>query len=153
LSGDRAIDILRTIWQPLRNDRPEPRRLTLGDVIDPATSGRIDRALAVIMPGPSRLTGEGVAEIQCHGGPFVVRRIVGLAMVAGARMAEAGEFMRRAYLNGRIDLAEAEAVADIVAARSDIALSQALSQLSGMLSDRLSGLRQQVIAIRAHLEA
>ena len=104
------------------------------------------------MPHPASLTGEDVAEIQCHGGPFVVRRIVALALDAGARLAEPGEFTRRAFLNGRIDLAEAEAIADIVAARSDSALANALSQLSGALSARVEELRAQVVAIRAHLE-
>jgi tRNA modification GTPase len=126
--------------------------MRLGDVVDPATGARIDRALAVVMRGPASLTGEDVAEIQCHGGPFVVRRIVALAVGAGARMAEPGEFTRRAFLNGRIDLAEAEAVADIVAARSESALAIALDQLSGALSARVAELRAQVVAIRAHLE-
>ena len=85
-------------------------------------------------------------------GPFVVRRIVALALDAGARLAEPGEFTRRAFLNGRIDPAEAEAVADIVDARSDSALANAISQLSGALSTRVEELRAQVVAIRAHLE-
>src|SRR6202161_27083 len=110
-----------------------PRMMRLGDVVDPATGARIDRALAVVMPHPASLTGEDVAEIQCHGGQFVVRRIVAIAVGAGARIAEPGEFTRRAFLNGRMDLAEAEAVADIVDARSDSALANALSQLSGAL--------------------
>ena len=104
------------------------------------------------MPTPGSLTGEDVVEIQCHGGPFIVRRIVALATDAGARIAEPGEFSRRAFLNGRIDLAEAEAVADLVSARSEAALAQALSQLSGALSARVGELRSEVIAIRAHLE-
>ena len=152
LSGPRALEILDSIWRPTHAHVREPRKLYLGDVIDPATGALIDRALAVTMPMPASLTGEDVCELQCHGGPFVVRRIVALAMSSGARIAEPGEFTRRAFLNGRMDLAEAEAVADIVAARSDLALSQALSQLSGALSERVSQLRGQVIAIRAHLE-
>jgi tRNA modification GTPase len=126
--------------------------MRLGDLVDPATGARIDRALAVVMRAPASLTGEDVAEIQCHGGPFVVRRIVAIAVAAGARLAEPGEFTRRAFMNGRMDLAEAEAVADIVAARSDSALAIALEQLSGALSFRVAELRGQVIAIRAHLE-
>ena len=78
--------------------------------------------------------------------PFVVRRIIWIALDAGARLAEPGEFTRRAFLNGRMDLAEAEAVADIIAARSDSALANALSQLSGALSERVAELRAQVIA-------
>ncbi|HEV2170644.1 MAG TPA: tRNA uridine-5-carboxymethylaminomethyl(34) synthesis GTPase MnmE [Candidatus Binatus sp.] len=152
LSGPRAFDILRAIFRPAHAGDFAPRTMRLGEVVDPSTGARIDRALAVIMPQPGSLTGEDVCEIQCHGGPYVVRRIVALALEAGARIAEPGEFTRRAFLNGRIDLAEAEAVADIVAARSDSGLANALAQLSGALSTRVAELRAQVIAIRAHLE-
>src|SRR5271169_1706283 len=150
LSGPRAFDILDAIFRPAHSAELTPRTMRLGDVVDPATGARIDRVLAVVMPHPASLTGEDVAEIQCHGGPFVVRRIVALATDAGARIAEPGEFTRRAFLNGRIDLAEA--VADLVAARSDSALANALAQLSGALSSRVEELRAQVVAIRAHLE-
>lgn len=152
LSGPRAFEVLDAIFRPAHSGELTPRMMRLGDVVDPATGARIDRVLAVVMRRPASLTGEDVAEIQCHGSPFVVRRIVALALDAGARMAEPGEFTRRAFLNGRIDLAEAEAVADIVAARSDCALAIALEQLSGALSARVAELRAQVVAIRAHLE-
>ena len=152
LSGPRAFDILDAIFHPAHCAERTPRTIRLGDVVDPATGARIDRALAFVMPHPASLTGEDVAEIQCHGGPFVVRRIVALALDAGARMAEPGEFTRRAFLNGRIDLAEAEAVADIVGARSESGLAIAIEQLSGALSARVAELRAQVVAIRAHLE-
>src|ERR1700691_5862071 len=152
LSGPRAFEILDAIFRPAHPADLTPRMMRLGDVVDPATGARIDRALAVVMRQPGSLTGEDVAEIQCHGGPFVVRRIVAIAVGAGARMAEPGEFTRRAFLNGRMDLTEAEAVADLVAARSDSALAIAIEQLSGALSARVAELRAQVIAIRAHLE-
>jgi tRNA modification GTPase len=152
LSGPRAFEILDSLFRPAHSSVRAPRTMRLGDVVDPATGAHIDRALAVAMPHPASLTGEDVAEIQCHGGPFVVRRIVALALDAGARLAEPGEFTRRAFLNGRIDLAEAEAVADLVAARSDSALANALAQLSGALSTRVEELRAQVVAIRSHLE-
>jgi tRNA modification GTPase len=152
ISGPRAFEILDAIFRPAHRAGRTPRMMRLGDVVDPATGARIDRALAVVMRQPASLTGEDVAEIQCHGGPFVVRRIVAIAVAAGARLAEPGEFTRRAFLNGRMDLAEAEAVADLVAARSDSALANAIEQLSGALSARVAELRAQVIAIRAHLE-
>src|ERR1035437_8172590 len=117
LSGSRAFDILDAIFRPAHCAELTPRMMRLGDVVDPATGARIDRALAVVMRRPASFTGEAVAEIQCHGGPFVVRRSVALALDAGARIAEPGEFTRRAFLHGRIDLAEAEAVADIGAAQ------------------------------------
>src|SRR3990172_8155930 len=117
LSGPRAIDILHRLWHQMRAGEIEPRRLILGEIRDPATGAAIDRALAVVMPAPASLTGEDVVELQCHGGTFIVRRVLGLAIAEGARMAECGEFSRRAFLNGRMDLTEAEAVADLVAAQ------------------------------------
>ena len=113
LSGPAAIEILRSIWRPARAGTLKTRHLYIGDIRDPVTDVAIDRALAVIMPGPRSLTGEDVVELHCHGGPFLVRRIMGLVMGRGARMAERGEFSRRALLNGRIDLTAAEAVADL----------------------------------------
>ncbi|MGH7947841.1 MAG: tRNA uridine-5-carboxymethylaminomethyl(34) synthesis GTPase MnmE, partial [Candidatus Binataceae bacterium] len=153
LSGRNAIAILEKLWRPVAKRSIAPRTLHLGNIIDPETGVTIDRVLAVTMPAPRSLTGEDVAEIHCHGGQYIVRRIVALAIRGGARMAEAGEFSRRAFLNGRIDLTEAEAVADLVAARSENALSQALSQLSGALAERINAIRAEVITIRAHLEA
>jgi tRNA modification GTPase len=159
LSGPRAIAIARLLWHPLEHaSRPPadaaliPRRLYLGELRDPATHAPIDRAMIAVFPAPRSLTGEDVAELQCHGGAYLVRRVVALATVAGARLAEPGEFSRRAFLNGRIDLTEAEAIADLVAARGDAAMRMALAQMSGALADRVNGLRRQVIAIRAHLE-
>ena len=125
----------------------------LGDVRDPATGAAIDRALAVIMPGPRSLTGEDIAELHCHGGPFLIQRVIGLALGCGARMAERGEFSRRAFLNGRMDLTAAEAVADLISARGESALAQALAQLNGALKQRVGALRDRLIAIAAHLEA
>ena len=152
LSGPRAIDILHRLWHQTRAGEIEPRRLILGEIRDPATGAAIDRALAVVMPAPASLTGEHVVELQCHGGTFIVRRVLGLAIAEGARMAECGEFSRRAFLNGRMDLTEAEAVADLVAAQGEGALRQALSQLSGALKERVDRLRREVIAVKAHLE-
>lgn len=153
LSGVRATQIASTLWHPLGRSAPRPRRLGLGEIRDPATGAIVDRAMCVVMPGPRSLTGEDVVEFHCHGGPYIVRRVLGLAMAAGARMAEPGEFSRRAFINGRIDLTEAEAVADLINVRSESALQQAIAQFSGALTQRVERLRSGVIAIRAHLEA
>src|SRR6202022_1221970 len=98
-----AFEILHAIFRPARAGELAPRMLRLGEVIDPATGVAVDGALGVGLPMPGSLTGEDVVEIQCHGGPFIVRRIVALATASGARLAEPGEFTRRAFLNGRID--------------------------------------------------
>ncbi len=154
LSGPDAIRIMRAIWRPaIARGTFRPHTLYLGEVRNPSTGATIDRALGVMMPGPRSLTGEDVAELHCHGGAYLVRRVIALAMAQGARMAEPGEFSRRAFLNGRMDLTEAEAIADLVAARSDSALEQAITQLGGALAERVGKLRAGVIGIRAHLEA
>jgi tRNA modification GTPase len=153
LSGPASFEILRQIWMSRNKATLEPRRLYLGDVFDPETHAHIDRAMVVCFAKPHSLTGEDVAELQCHGGHYLVRRIISLAMRCGARMAEPGEFTRRAFLNGRIDLTEAEAVADLVEARSERALKQAISHLTGALTVKLTGMRRALVSIRAHLEA
>jgi tRNA modification GTPase len=153
LSGPRAIEILHRIWRPLHPHELRPRELALGDVFDPATGADLDRAFAVTMRAPHSLTGEEVVELQCHGGPYLVRRILDVAVAHGARPAEPGEFSRRAFLNGRMDLTEAEAVADLVEARSESALGQARAQLAGALAEKIGQLRGKITAIRAHLEA
>ncbi len=153
LSGPRTQEILKIIWKPIHPSQFDPRRLHLGNVVDPETGAHLDRAMAVFFPKPHSLTGEDVAELQCHGGSYLVRKISGLALRLGARMAEPGEFSRRAFLNGRIDLTEAEAVVDLVEARSESALKQAISHLTGALAEKLGGLRKELISIRAHLEA
>ncbi len=153
LSGPRAVAILNALWHARSGAPLEPRRLHLGTVTDPDTGAQLDRALAVVFPKPDSQTGEDVAELQCHGGSYLVGRIVGLATRLGARMAQPGEFSRRAFLNGRIDLTEAEAVADLIEARGESALEQAVSQLTGALAHKLKGLRRELISIRAHLEA
>ena len=153
LSGPRAIQIALKLWHPAHPSAPIPRHLYLGEIRDPQTGRTLDRSMCVIMPGPRSMTGEDVAELHCHGGAYLVRKIVALATTEGARLAQPGEFSRRAFLNGRIDLTEAEAIADLIDARDAIALSQSAAQLVGALSTRIKRLRQQVIAIRAHLEA
>jgi tRNA modification GTPase len=153
LSGPQTFEIFAAIWKPHGSREPAPRRLILGEVIEPETGSTLDRAMAVVFPAPHSFTGEDVAELHCHGGPFLMRRIIAVAMAHGARFAEPGEFTRRAFLNGRIDLTEAEAIDDIVSARSDAALGQALNQLSGGLSRRIRQIRTAIIATRAHLEA
>lgn len=154
LSGPRAIQIAKNLWHPLRRSAHiTARHLYLGEIKDPATGRTLDRAMCVVMPGPRSLTGEDIAELHCHGGAYLVRKIVALAAGEGARIAGPGEFSRRAFLNGRMDLTEAEAIADLIDARGATAVDQSIAQLAGALKTRVTTLRQQLIAIRAHLEA
>jgi tRNA modification GTPase len=154
LSGPRAIAIAQKLWHPRRASTQVPaRQLQLGAIRDPQNGRTLDHAMCVLMPGPRSLTGEDVAELHCHGGVYLVRKIVALAAAEGARIAEPGEFSRRAFFNGRIDLTEAEAIADLIDARGASALQQSLAHLAGALAARVNRLRDRLIAIRAHLEA
>lgn len=159
LSGPAALPILRAIFvrasgRALPARRPPPAyRLLYGYVHDPATGERVDEVLAAYMPAPHSYTREDVVEIDSHGGPAPLQRILGLALRAGARPAEPGEFTLRAFLRGRIDLAQAEAVLDVINARTQAGLRAAVDQLGGRLSARVRDLRARLLRVLAHLEA
>lgn len=151
LSGSRAGEIVGKLVRPWPQ-RPQTHKLQRGDVHDPATGERIDEVLAVVMRQPHSYTGEDVAELQGHGGALVMQRVLQAALAAGARMAEPGEFTRRAFEAGRIDLSRAEAVAALIGARSDKALRAAQAMSGGALSERIVRLRQRLVATLAELE-
>lgn len=113
----------------------------------------IDEVMVAVMRAPRTLTREDVVEISGHGGLLAVRLVLESVLQAGARLAEPGEFTKRAFLNGRIDLAQAEAVADVIQARSELALTAATEQLAGKLSEHINRLRDDLVAALAHLEA
>lgn len=150
VSGDSAPAVGRRVFRGFPPS-PESHRLYFGDVVD-SRGAVLDRALAVWMRTPRSFTGEHVVEVHCHGGPLLARRVLEAALDAGARGAEPGEFSRRAFLNGRLDLAQAESVADLIAARSPAALEAASAQLRGELSSRVEALRQSLIGLGARLE-
>lgn len=160
LSGPDSASLLATVFRPSGSAHAvagatslEPRRLTHGWVVEQRTGERIDEALAVTMPGPRSFTGEDVAEIQCHGGRVAPRRVLEAMIAAGARLAEPGEFSLRAFLNGRLDLAQAEAVLDVVQAKTERAQQVALAALAGRLSESIRSLRRDLLGPRAYLEA
>ena len=113
----------------------------------------IDEAIALVMRAPHSYTREDVVELQCHGGSTVLRRVLGLVLAHGARLSERGEFTKRAFLSGRLDLSQAQAVMDVVSARTDRALSVAESHLAGHFSGRIQAMRDRCLAMIAHLEA
>ena len=127
-------------------------RLYHGHVVD-AEAAIVDEGLAVLMRAPHSFTGEDVVELHCHGSPVVLRRVLASVLGSGTRLAEPGEFTRRAFLNGRIDLAQAEAVIDLIRARTAAAATLAAEQLSGHLSTYVSDMRDRVIRLKALLEA
>jgi tRNA modification GTPase len=113
----------------------------------------VDEGLAVLMRRPRSFTGEDVLELQCHGSPMALRRVLSCVLSCGARLAEPGEFTKRAFLNGRLDLAQAEAIIDMVHARTRAAAARAAEQLCGQLSDYVADLRSQLVCLKALLEA
>ena len=152
ISGVEAIQVARRVFPRFGGD-VEDRRLLLGDVVRAGDDGAVlDRALGVIMRGPRSFTGEDVAELHCHGGALNLGRVLDAVLAAGARAALPGEFSRRAFLNGRMDLAQAEAIDDIAGARTLAALEAAQGQLSGALSARVDAIRDHVAAALARLE-
>jgi len=127
----------------------EPRRASLRRLDHPDGGGRVDRVLATLFPGPGSYTGEDLLEISCHGGALVPQLVLDAALAAGARLAEPGEYTRRAYLNGRVDLLQAEATADLIEAASPALAQVALQQLERGLSRRIETLRTQLIESQA----
>ncbi|MGQ9502108.1 MAG: tRNA uridine-5-carboxymethylaminomethyl(34) synthesis GTPase MnmE [Anaerolineae bacterium] len=157
ISGPNAIEILHTLFSPPTQSTTsssfQPRQLRWGYIRDPHDGSIVDEVLAVVMPAPHSYTRQDVVEIQSHGGILPVRRILELVLTCGARLAEPGEMTLRAFLNGRIDLAQAEAVRDIVQARTEAALRLAVAQLEGQLSARVRPVRARLLNVLAYLEA
>jgi tRNA modification GTPase len=154
LSGPQAPAALGRLWRGRRVVTAfESHRLYLGDLIDPVTEEALDRGMAVWMKAPRSYTGEEVIEIHAHGGPLLLNRLQEVLVAAGLRVAEPGEFTRRAYLNGKLDLLQAEAVGAMIHAHSEAALRNARGQLRGRLSDEVAALRAQLIDLLARVEA
>ena len=148
LSGREAFAIAEALSGPL----PAPRCAGLRRLHD-AAGELIDEALVLAFPGPSSFTGEDVVELQGHGGPAVLALVMERVLQFGARLARPGEFSERAFVNGRMDLAQAEAVADLIAASSRRAAQSAVRSLRGGFSRRVDALVEQLVHLRAHLEA
>ena len=142
---------VRHIAQALLGELPPPRHARYATFR--ARGEAVDRGIALFFPAPHSYTGEDVLELQGHGGPLVVQQVLNACLDAGARLAEPGEFTRRAFLEGRMDLAQAEAVADLIDAASREAARSALRSLSGEFSTAIEGLRGQIIELRALTEA
>ena len=155
ISGPDAENIARRIFHRPNQADGQLRSHTLyhGRICDPKYQRSIDEVLLTIMRKPRSYTGEDVVEVHCHGGNFLVRQVLALIMTQGARQAEAGEFTKRAFLNGRVDLAQAEAVLDLIRAQSAKGAELALSQASGELSKYVAELREELLDILVQVEA
>jgi tRNA modification GTPase len=155
LSGDDSIKIADQIFRSIGGKRLTEvltHTIHYGHLIDPKTEQVIEEVMVSIMKGPKTFTKEDVVEINCHGGIVSVNRVLQHVLAYGARLAEPGEFTKRAFLNGRIDLSQAEAVMDLIRAKTDRAMNVALGQMEGRLSKLIRGLRQEILEILAHVE-
>ena len=145
---------VRHVAEDCLSSLPPPRRAAVRTLRDPYSGSILDRALVLLFPAPHSFTGEDVLELHCHGGPAVLRGVFeALAAIPGLRPAEAGEFTRRAFVNGRLDLTEVEGLADLIAAETDAQRTQALRQSGGALHRLYDGWREDLLRVRAAVEA
>ena len=151
LSGPEALNIAARLFRPQRPGRLQSYRLRYGHIVHPATGAVVDEAMAVLMAAPRSFTREDVVELSVHGGPLPVQATLGLCLAAGARLARPGEFTLRAFLNGRIDLSQAEATLDIIRAQTDAALALAQAQLGGWLAREVRAARQALLEALAYV--
>ena len=152
ISGKKSKHILSRVFTPKHTKRAiQPQRLTYGWVVEDGK--KVDECMAVYMKAPHTYTTEDVCEIQCHGGQVTAQRVLSIVLKNGARLAEPGEFTKRAFLGGRIDLAQAESVMDLIGARTERAAQASLQQMGGYLSDRIHALQSQLLDTIAYIEA
>jgi tRNA modification GTPase len=155
ISGPLSRQILQKLFIPRHKASSqlyESHRMFYGWIADPTSFSPIDEVLAVYMRAPNTYTREDVVEIQCHGSYLVLQEILSLITANGARLAEPGEFTKRAFLNGRLDLTQAEAVVELIEARTEEGRSMAMGQLQGKLFEKVSAVQEKLLAMRAIIE-
>ncbi|MDF7668612.1 tRNA uridine-5-carboxymethylaminomethyl(34) synthesis GTPase MnmE [Lactobacillus sp. ESL0703] len=152
MSGEDAVEIANRVFKGANLAKVPSHTIHYGHVIEPKTKQVIDEAMVSVMLAPKTFTREDIVEINCHGGIVVTNRILQLLLKEGARMAEAGEFTKRAFVNGRIDLTQAESVMDIVRAKTDKARQVAEKQLEGGLLEKIRAMRQEILDTLANVE-
>ena len=154
ISGPDAIGIGDKVFRSKKNIRladVQSHTVHFGNICD--NGNEIDEALVIVMKAPNTYTRENIVEIDCHGGILVTKKVLEAVLNAGARLAEPGEFTKRAFLNGRIDLSQAEAVIDIINAKNDYALKSSVNQLDGKLSEKIKNIREIILNNVAFIEA
>lgn len=157
LSGDHSISIVDRIFSSnidkKRLSQVATHTINYGSIVMPKTNEVLDEVLVSVMKSPNSYTKEDVVEINCHGGVMMMENILKLVLSMGARLADPGEFTKRAFLNGRIDLSQAEAVVDIINSKTQLSLKSSVNQLGGRLTSKLNGIKEKLIGIIAHIEA
>jgi len=153
LSGPEAVEIGDKLYKGKKKLKDVPSHtINYGHIIDPETDEVVEEVMISVLRAPKTFTREDIIEINCHGGILTINRILELTMTHGARMAEPGEYTKRAFLNGRIDLSQAEAVMDFIRSKTDRASKVAMNQIEGRLSDLIKQQRQSILEILAQVE-
>jgi tRNA modification GTPase len=153
VSGDEAVPFVERVFRSkTKLSDAQTHTIHYGYIVEPASSERLEEVLVTVMKAPRSFTTEDVVEVNCHGGIVSVKKVLDLLLQQGIRLAEPGEFTKRAFLNGRIDLTQAEAVIDLIRAKSDRAFKVALKQVEGNLSKQIKLLRHQLVELMAHVE-
>lgn len=152
MSGEEAVAIAQKVFSGKDLTQAKSHTINYGHIVDPKTHEEIDEVMVSLMLAPKTFTREDVVEINCHGGIVATNRILQLLLVNGARLAEPGEFTKRAFLHGRIDLTQAESVMDLIRAKTDRSMKIALNQLDGNLSHLIDSLRKDILDVLAQVE-
>lgn len=152
MSGEEAVQIANRVFKGKDLEKVPSHTIHYGYIVDPANDSMIDEAMVTVLRAPKTFTREDIVEINCHGGIVVTNHILQLLLANGARMADPGEFTKRAFVNGRIDLTQAESVMDIVRAKTDKARQVAVGQLVGGLHSKINELRQNLLDTLANVE-
>ena len=152
LSGDEAIEIASKIFKGKNLNNVDSHTINYGHIIDPETGKVIDEVMVSVLKAPRSYTTEDSVEINSHGGIMAIQRVLEAVLANGARLAEPGEFSKRAFLNGRIDLSQAEAVMDLIQAKTDKAMDASMNQLQGSLSTKIRSLRHEMLDTLAQVE-
>ncbi|MBT0651776.1 tRNA uridine-5-carboxymethylaminomethyl(34) synthesis GTPase MnmE [Geomobilimonas luticola] len=153
VSGDAAPQVATRLFRGTTDGGLQSHRFYYGELVEPGKGNVIDEVMLVLMRAPRSYTREDVLEIHCHGGSLVVQKVLDLVLMQGARLADPGEFTRRAFLNGRIDLIQAEAVIEVIRSKTETALALAQHQREGLLSQRIGLIKDEVVHALALLEA
>ena len=155
VSGDEAIEVVDKIFRPANKNKKlanvESHTVHYGHIMDGDKT--LDQVLVIVMKNPHSYTGEDTVEIDCHGGMLILKKVLDLVLKNGARTAEPGEFTKRAFLNGRIDLSQAEAVMDLINSKNDFALNSSIEQLKGGVSDAIKDISKDIIYHIAFIES
>ncbi len=156
MSGEDCIALADKIFKSKKNIsllQKKSHTISYGNIIDNRTNDIIDEVLVTVMKAPNTYTKEDIVEINCHGGIIVMQKVLEIILNNGARLAEPGEFTKRSFLNGRIDLSQAEAVIDLIQSKTDISRQSAMNQLEGRLHKKVSDMRSRLLDMIASIEA